>query len=180
MCDCSEKLIAWLDRELPEDEANELERHVQHCIKCQSRLDAYKEVDQALEAYCDRTMTLTVRRKLPRWVPVLSGAAATIALLLIFPRGGQVEPVPSHTFAASAPVVLRTPPPSTSKRIHKRSAAVPAQSTDSNLMPPAPTVQIALPAAAMFPPGAVPEGVSLTAEFSVAADGSAQRLHLRP
>jgi hypothetical protein len=32
----------------------------------------------------------------------------------------------------------------------------------------------------MFPPGAVPEGVNFTADFSIAADGSAAPLRLQP
>jgi hypothetical protein len=41
-------------------------------------------------------------------------------------------------------------------------------------------VQIAIPAEAMFPPGAMPEGMSFIAEVSIGADGSVERLRLRP
>ena len=46
--------------------------------------------------------------------------------------------------------------------------------------PAEPAIQIAIPAAAMFPPGAVPEGLTFIADVTIAADGSAQRLRLRP
>jgi Putative zinc-finger len=43
-----------------------------------------------------------------------------------------------------------------------------------------PAIQIAIPAEAMFPPGAVPEGVNFTADLTISADGSAQGLVLEP
>jgi len=43
-----------------------------------------------------------------------------------------------------------------------------------------PSVQIAIAAAAMFPPGAVPEGVSFVADLSIGADGSARQVRLQP
>jgi anti-sigma factor RsiW len=47
-------------------------------------------------------------------------------------------------------------------------------------IPAEPAIQIAIPAAAMFPPGAVPDGLTFIADVTIAADGSAQRLRLRP
>jgi len=46
--------------------------------------------------------------------------------------------------------------------------------------PPQPPIEIAIPADAMFPPGAVPPGMSFTAELTIAADGSPEHLGLRP
>jgi anti-sigma factor RsiW len=46
--------------------------------------------------------------------------------------------------------------------------------------PPQPPIEIAIPADAMFPPGAVPPGMSFTAELTIEADGSPQQLGLRP
>lgn len=43
-----------------------------------------------------------------------------------------------------------------------------------------PSVQIAFPAAAMFPPGAVPEGINFVADLSIGADGSVQQVRLQP
>jgi hypothetical protein len=39
---------------------------------------------------------------------------------------------------------------------------------------------MAIPADAVFPPGAVPEGVSFTADVSIGPDGSAQQIRFRP
>jgi hypothetical protein len=41
-------------------------------------------------------------------------------------------------------------------------------------------IQIAIPAEAMFPPGAVPEGVNFVADVSIGADGRVEQLRLRP
>jgi hypothetical protein len=43
-----------------------------------------------------------------------------------------------------------------------------------------PEIEIAIPAEAIFPPGAVPEGFQFVADVSIGADGSAQSLRLRP
>ena len=44
MCEFSGKLIAWMDRELPESEAADVERHLGACAECRERLAAYKQV----------------------------------------------------------------------------------------------------------------------------------------
>jgi hypothetical protein len=46
--------------------------------------------------------------------------------------------------------------------------------------PPEPAVEIAIPGDAMFPPGAVPEGMNFIADVTLAPDGSTERLRLRP
>jgi Putative zinc-finger len=188
MCDRSEKLIAWLDRELPEQEAVAIERHVHDCADCRNCLDAYSKVGQAFDAYCEQMMVESPRRKFSRWVPVLSGLAAAALLLTIFhPR--RLEPPPLRAQTPIAPVVLKTVPQpiapvSTPTRtwLARQHVVAPAQTaaTPSNWMPPDATIQIAIPAEAMFAPGAIPEGVNLTADLSIGADGSAEDLRLRP
>jgi anti-sigma factor RsiW len=181
MCDCSEKLIAWLDRELPENEAAELALHVQDCTECRGRVEAFKKVDRVFEAYCDEFITPSVGHSLPRWVPALSGVAAVFALFLFFPRGDRFERHPVDDPMARAPVVRQSPPPPpVGKKIHRSHPVAAPQIRAANWTSAEPTIQIAIPAEAMFAPGAIPEGVSLTAEFSIAADGSAQDLRLRP
>lgn len=41
-------------------------------------------------------------------------------------------------------------------------------------------IQVAIPADAMFPPGAMPEGVNFVAEVQLGADGNVRQLQLRP
>jgi hypothetical protein len=198
MCNVSEKLIFWLDRELPDNEAAGIERHVQGCAECRTRLEAYKEVGRALDAYCGPESPSSARRTPQLWSPALAGVAAAIALLLTFPRGSTVERLPLQTSMVSPSVAVETPPAAlnTTRPDHAYSNDVPPNGVPRNKKsaarhvapyaslaavwaPPAPAVQVVIPAAAMFPPGAVPEGVSVTAEFTVTADGSAQGLRLR-
>jgi hypothetical protein len=54
------------------------------------------------------------------------------------------------------------------------------QNEDTNLPVSEPAVEIAIPADAIFPPGAVPEGVGFTADVTIAPDGSARQVRLRP
>jgi hypothetical protein len=49
-----------------------------------------------------------------------------------------------------------------------------------NLLPAEPAIEIVIPAEAVFPPGAIPEGVSFNANLTIGADGFAQRLRLWP
>jgi hypothetical protein len=55
-----------------------------------------------------------------------------------------------------------------------------SKSTTSDWAMAEPAIQIAIPADAMFPPGAVPEGMTYIANLSLAADGSVQGFRLRP
>jgi len=189
MCDRSDQLIAWLDCELTEREAAELERHIQECAECRMLVEAYKKVSQSLEAYCDAAMESGTRRaQPPRWASVLIAAAAAIVLLLLYPRDHAAR-LPSETPQAATfhPTVLEAPlkaplramPARKGRQVRKRYSASPPN-RDANWVPTEPIVQIAIPAEAMFAPGALPQGVSFAAELRLAADGSAQQLRLQP
>jgi len=198
MCEFSGKLIAWLDRELPAEEASEVERHFAGCSECRSDADAYKRVSGEFDAYCDAAVAASGPRGVPRWAPVVLGAgavAALVALCLAMPRM-RVEPSASHSpqaaLAASPAVVAAAVPASLSSihRFHRQRAVTPAsignanlapvQTEDAVFLPEEPMIQIAIPVDEMFPPGAVPEGLHFVADLSIAADGSAERLRLRP
>jgi anti-sigma factor RsiW len=198
MCDFSGKLIAWMDRELPEEEAAAVGRHLEACSECRSEVDAYKRVSSEFDAYCDDAMTSNVRRGDPRWVPVVSAAgavAAVLALFLVWPKTSFQPPAfqPSRIdVSGSAAVVAEGLPHPVRpiQRIHRRQPVTsvqtqdailaPVQSPNAYVLPEEPVIQIAIPADEMFPPGAVPEGMHFAADLTIAADGSAQRLRLRP
>src|SRR5260370_7526241 len=101
MCDVKAKLIAWLDRELSSDEAGGVERHIEGCKECRSRLAAYEQVSNTFDAYCDAVVAAKPRRRVPRWVPVLARAAvAALLLFLPFPqRPFHPPPFPPSTLA---------------------------------------------------------------------------------
>jgi anti-sigma factor RsiW len=188
MCDLSDKLVAWVDHELPHQETADLEQHLHGCAECRRCVAAYKQISEAINEYCDAAIESPVRIAFPRWTPVLFAAAAGIALLLLFPRVA-LERRPAQTqVAAGSAVVAEAPlkttlaasPSVVQKRVHKRRITAPAQVQNANWIPAEPAIQIAIPAEAMFAPGAVPQGVSFSAVLTIAADGSAQQLRLRP
>jgi len=124
MCDFSGKLIAWMDGELPEGEATFVERHLDGCAGCRSRLAAYRQASSAFDAYCDAStvwkgaaVAPEARRGAPQWMPMAVGVAAAIAavaaLLLALPRhrGGQG---PVTTAATTAASISSVPAPSKS------------------------------------------------------------------
>jgi Putative zinc-finger len=188
MCDHSGKLMAWLDRELGSDEMAELERHIGSCGECRSQLESYKRVSATFEAYCDAVLSAkTQRRRLPRWVPVLTTAAAlaiaaTLVLVLLRTRVEPVTPPPVVQAQAPPPaiVVERAPTPASRKAAHRQRPAARAPRQTANWQPTERAIQISIPAESMFPPGAVPEGVNFIADLSIAADGSAEQIRLRP
>src|SRR5712672_2142591 len=136
MCDFQAKLIAWLDHELPEHQAAEVERHVQACHQCRAERDRYEQVSKTFDAYCDAVMAAKTPANVLRWVPALSGALLAIAASVLFltPQRHRIEPrsvvtpaptaVPVRILAAGS--VLSTEP-FAHKKIHSRPAALPVQ-----------------------------------------------------
>ena len=190
MCDFHGNLVAWLDRELPEKEAAEVESHVRGCSDCRSQVEAYDQVSREFDAYCDAAMVPRARAKPARWVRAMSGAAAAAAvaaaLFLIFPRARvekfSVNQVPvAGVASAKAPEAEPAPIEAVQmKRMRPRHVVTPVQARTADWQPPEPTIEVAIPADAMYPPGAVPEGVSFIVDVRLSDDGSAQQLSLRP
>lgn len=79
-------------------------------------------------------------------------------------------------FASSTPAPSRNLDPGAA-------SSAPPQSSQARAFSPFPAeppIEIAIPADAIFPPGAVPPGISFTADLTISADGSPERLGLRP
>ena len=184
--------MAWLDRELGNDEMVELERHIGACSECRSRLEFYKQASATFDAYCDAVLSAkTQQKRLPRWVPMLTtaAAAAITATLLVLLRA-RVEPPalpPPVQVQVQAPppamVLENVPAPTTapSKTVHRpRATTTGTPRQTANWQPTERAIQISIPAESMFPPGAVPQGVNFIADLSIAADGSAEQIRLRP
>jgi Putative zinc-finger len=197
MCDFSGRLILWLDQELPFDEAADVTRHVESCDECQRDLNSFKQVTGTFEALCDAALASTERRRLPRWVWTAGtkvAVTAAAALLLALPRAPIKEPAARPPVAVAAAASLSEPAPTLvdvpvdvpAKKTHRPRALAPApvqpvrSQQNANWVQSEPAIRIVIPAEAIFAPGAVPEGITLFADVTIAADGSAQRLRLRP
>ena len=121
------------------------------------------------------------RRRLPRWVPVLLSGAAAAVLLLVFQTANieQIPVQPRVADVAPAVVVETETAPRPVKKVHRRHVIAPMKPPNTNWALAEPSIQIAIPVEAMFPPGAVPEGITFIADLSVAADGSVQGVRLQ-
>ena len=206
MCDFAEKLMAWLDQELPDGDAATVEWHLQGCPECRDRVEAYRRVsgafDRYCDAYCDAVTASKPGRRLTRPVLTISGGVAVAAAVAMFfllaarwrvqPAAPSAAPIPTVIDAAKAlppahaaqPVLAEIGPVAQAQRRkgseHVKQAAAPRQSEETSWIASAPAVEIAIPADAIFPPGAVPEGVGFTADVTIAPDGSAQQIRLHP
>lgn len=200
MCECSGKLIAWMDRELSAEEAAEVERHLQTCSECRGRLDAYKQVSAEFDACCEEMMASGVTRRANPWTAVTAaaGAAATLVALFFVWPSAPVQPPAVHfpeadQGAAVSPVLAESAPPAPlhpARRISRPQIVRPAQiqaadaahaqSRSVYSVPEGPVIQVSIPADEMFPPGAFPQGMRFVADVTLAVDGSPERMSLRP
>jgi anti-sigma factor RsiW len=163
MCEYSGRLIAWMDGELPGGEAAEVEWHVSQCAECRRNVNAYGEVSRSFLACYEGAMAAQPPRTTSRWALGVLAAAAVIlaAIFLAHPRAEQLAlyvPPPPH-----APVVAFEKSRGPIARVRSRPKA-----TREPVVQPwiavEPSVEVALPADALFPPGAVPEGFSFIAD----------------
>jgi len=189
MCEFSERLVAWLDGELGEGEAAEMERHLAECAQCRGRLDGYRQASDAFEAYCNAygDAALSVKRGRPsvrraRSIYAAGAIAAAVAAFLIVATAQQ-EPerhAPDASLTAAAPTEKSTETAYVSKAAPdlRIEALRPEENVDS--LGGAAAVEIDIPADAIFPPGAVPAGVGFAADVTMASDGSAEQIRLRP
>src|SRR6266403_5088319 len=153
MCDFQPKLVAWLDNELPDNQAAEVERHVQGCQQCRTERDRYEQVSKTFDAYCDALMSAKTHPNVLRWVPAVSGALLALAatvLLFTFQRP-RIDPPPAVTpRAATAPIQALAAEPVAPKKIHRRQAILPVQEQvqqpAAKWQPPETAVQITIPA----------------------------------
>lgn len=210
MCEFSGKLIAWMDGEVAPREAAEIAGHVEKCAECRNCITEFARVSGEFAQYCDAMLAAQERWAARRWAPALCAAAAVaaalVALVMAFlPVRVQRPSAPIAVVVASASPELASKavpreaaPANASTRLKHPAASVRNGATFPHLCSgpgcvstknvsraPEPAVndaaiQIAIPAEAMFPPGAVPDGVNFVADVSIGADGNVQELRLRP
>jgi anti-sigma factor RsiW len=134
MCDFSGNLIAWVDRELPESEASDVQRHVAACVECRHRLAVYQQASSTFEAYCEKTFAAETRRKWGRRTNAVRGAGAiaaavAIAALLMLPRE-RVTQIPARVTSPvavprAAAQMFGAPPAPTQANLNVEAAHTP-------------------------------------------------------
>jgi anti-sigma factor RsiW len=187
MCEHSGRLLAWLDRELEATEMTTIERHVQECGECRTRVAEYGRISKAFDEYCTMEAA-NVHSGRSSWAPAISAiaAAAVIAMLAWISFRPRVE----RSVPGVAPTVSTVRPqpapeeialPASRKSAHPRRmvsrGAAPVQTANWS---PEPAFQVAIPAESIFPPGAIPDGVNFIADVSLGPDGSPRQIRLQP
>lgn len=202
MCEYSDRLISFLDHELPDEEAIKVELHLETCNECRKQVGLFTKVSREIDAYCNEAMALHARPAATPWTPVIVAAGvvtAVLALFLAWPRTRvtpstiQLPPVATANSLAVAGNGIPVSAPSIQGVRRRHTGAdelrlAPVQSKNSEPTPSQiaynspdePIIQIAIPADEIFPPGAVPEGMNFIADLTVAADGTSEGLRLRP
>ena len=163
MCEYSGRLIAWMDGELADQEVANVEGHVGKCAECQRAVSGYAEVSAAFLAGYEAALGAQPQRKTVPWAVGVVAAAAAILAAIFFaqPRAEKLSvfvPSPPH-----APAIAFEKPSGPMVRVRSRRspARAPARTPWIAVEP---SVEVALPADALFPPGAVPQGFSFIAE----------------
>lgn len=183
MCDTDGRLIAWMDGELAENEATDVEQHVRVCAECRQRKAAFEDASRGFAAYYSATTQAKgAPRRVSRWVAVVAAAAAAVLVAFAFwPRPVKQAPAAAQVPAQSTvATVAETVVPVQPRHDVSHNVVAHKRARRANFEMAEPAIQIAIPAEAMFPPGAVPEGVTYVANLSFAADGSVQGLRLHP
>jgi len=194
MCEFSGKLIAWLDGELPAVEAAEVGRHLRGCAECRGEMAVFEKLSGALGSYCEAAGAVCEQRgRQSHWKQGALGVgaaaiAAVIVLVVLLPRASKMHPsggpAPSpakvRTNTVEEAVNAAESPAVAAKAGHRRIVASPARTEASRGQLAEPEIQITIPADAVLPPGAVPEGVSYVADVRIPANGSAQPLFVWP
>ena len=161
---------------------------MESCESCRVRFASLQNASENFRLYRDAVFAANSNPKFSHWTPVLAAAAlvAAAALFLLYPR--KLVPIPPPTpvpIVAATSVPASEPQPATSetpaphKTLHPRRANSPQPRATANWHPTETAVEIAIPADAMFAPGALPPGMNFIAEMSIAPDGSVRQVRLR-
>jgi anti-sigma factor RsiW len=188
-CECSEKLVAWIDGELSVEETAYLKLHLAACVECRTEMEACKNISAAVQAHCETAAASRTHRSAALRVLPYVGAAAAAAGLAFFllqphPRvlPPAVQPAPAVPSVLVVPDAKPASPARSShiKPVRVRHSSGPARGLQPNSPRAESAIQIAIPAEALFPPGAAPQGVAFVADLTIAPDGLPLGLHLEP
>jgi anti-sigma factor RsiW len=120
----------------------------------------------------------------PRQQPSVTAVAKTNSSPSLTVKAAENAPAPSKAdhYAARRQAADRSAEGAASPRLcsGQGCSSTKVQGQSANWVAEEPAIQIAIPSEAMFPPGAVPEGVNFVADVSIGADGRVEQLRLRP
>jgi len=184
MCDYELNLIAWIDGELEAKAARQLEQHLQMCASCSRKAEEYREISRVFAVY-SAAVPVQKSKSRWRWASVGAGAMTAAAAMILWMLPGPVEPLtlqlskpappPAIAFEISPPVLLAP-----ARIVHRKTFV------KSNPIPQPvwngvePFVEIAIPADAIFAPGALPAGFTFAAALGIGGDGSPSVLRVQP
>jgi putative zinc finger protein len=198
MCEHSGKLVAWMDGEISAAEASEIARHVAECAECRSCVAELRNVSGKFEEYCNAVLQACAPREASWRTPGILAAAAAIILALVVTHGRRPVAQPVLAPSETASVVSNAQPDRSavesmsggekrdvqSRRKRRARAAAPLQartpSQSERSAADEPALRIAIPADAIFAPGALPDGMIFVADLSIGADGRVEQLRLVP
>ena len=198
MCEHSGKLVAWMDGEISAAETSEIARHVAECAECRNCVAELRKVSGKFEEYCNAVLQACARREANWRMPGILAAAAAIILTLVVTHGRRPVAQPVLAPSETASVVSNSQPVRSavesssggekrdahSRRKRRAHAAAPlqtrAQSQSERSAADEPALRIAIPAEAIFAPGALPDGMIFVADLSIGADGRVEQLRLLP
>jgi Putative zinc-finger len=179
MCKFSSKLIPWLDNELPDAAAAAMDQHVVACRECREQADAFRRVSRSFAVYARAVPPLAASSS-RRWLLVPAAvAAAMLAVVLLWPRGPANTRLQVRRRETVAPIPV-VAPHETAIAVHRSRVRRRLPKPAAAWQPVEPTIQIVIPADALFPPGAFPEGVGFVADLRLATGGSVGGLVVRP
>src|ERR1700727_4036481 len=96
MCEFSGRLIAWLDRDLPDQEATNIAWHVGRCADCRKAVSAYQDISAAF-LDCYEAALLARRNRQPwGWIAGFSGIAAATILFSAILVSRRSDTLPIH------------------------------------------------------------------------------------
>ncbi|HEX6896804.1 MAG TPA: zf-HC2 domain-containing protein [Bryobacteraceae bacterium] len=190
MCEYENRLIAWIDGELVAIDSLQVELHLQACEICRDKVCDYREVSRAFAAF-HAAPPIGRNRVRPAWAAAgaLAIAATAAAMLWMVQTPVQQLPFPAPKIALPPAIAFETRPPDSAvqakaaphetvaKQTVARHNEIRPQPAWSNMEP---FVEIAIPADAIFAPGAMPAGFTFAADLGIAGDGSPGVLRVQP
>lgn len=186
MCEFETRLIAWIDGELDRSASRKMELHVERCGACSAKAASYREVSCAFAAYFELPVVppRSSRPLAAALAGLVAAAAAAIILWVLRPLPATLAPSqPKLAASPPAAALLKQPPivaPPSVTRTRRHSSTNSVARAKLQPVDPQPTIEIAIPADAMFPPGAFPTGFAFAADLSIRGDGSPEALRVRP